>query len=341
MMKWLPRIAIFFSTITITALVGIYYVFQSSLPELEGVIDLAAINSNITIERDQHGGATIIGDNREDIAFATGYVHAQERFFQMDLSRRMAAGELSELFGPLAVETDKKNRLHQFRKRASIAQKQLNLSDQKLLKKYVEGVNIGLNGLRSKPFEYWLLSTDPKQWNVEDTFLVIYSMFFTLQSSNGEFEWQNYLLRKTFSPELVSFLIPDMTEWDAPMQVDQIPYVKAKIPAATSNNKKGITFDSDDKTVIGSNNWDVSGKLTKSGAAMLSNDMHLAIRAPSIWYKVRLKLEDNSMDVTGVSLAGAPPVVVGSNGFVAWGFTNSNIDTSDLIELSINPQNQN
>ena len=114
-MKWLPRIAIFFSTITITALVGIYYVFQSSLPELEGVIDLAAINSNITIERDQHGGATIIGDNREDIAFATGYVHAQERFFQMDLSRRMAAGELSELFGPLAVETDKKNRLHQFR----------------------------------------------------------------------------------------------------------------------------------------------------------------------------------------------------------------------------------
>ena len=132
MMKWLPRIAIFFSTITITALVGIYYVFQSSLPELEGVIDLAAINSNVTIERDQHGGATIIGDNREDIAFATGYVHAQERFFQMDLSRRMAAGELSELFGPLAIETDKKNRLHQFRKRASIAQKQLNLSDQKL-----------------------------------------------------------------------------------------------------------------------------------------------------------------------------------------------------------------
>ncbi len=340
-MKWLPRIAIFFSTITITALVGIYYVFQSSLPELEGVIDLAAINSNITIERDQHGGATIIGDNREDIAFATGYVHAQERFFQMDLSRRMAAGELSELFGPLAVETDKKNRLHQFRKRASIAQKQLNLSDQKLLKKYVEGVNIGLNGLRSKPFEYWLLSTEPKQWNVEDTFLVIYSMFFTLQSSNGEFEWQNYLLRKTFSPELVSFLLPDMTEWDAPMQVDQIPYVKAKIPAAPSNTKQVIAFDRDDRPVIGSNNWAVSGKLTKSGAAMLSNDMHLAIRAPSIWYKVRLKLEDNSMDVTGVSLAGAPPVVVGSNGFVAWGFTNSNIDTSDLIELSINPQNQN
>ncbi len=340
MIKWLLRIAVFSSTITIAALVVIYYGFQASLPDIEGDINLTGITSSVSIDRDQQGGATISGQNRDDLAFATGYVHAQERFFQMDLSRRMAAGELSELFGALAVDTDKNNRLHQFRHRASIALEYVSDDDKKVLSKYVEGVNIGLERLKSKPFEYWLLGAQPQPWTQEDTFLVIYSMFFTLQSSDGGFEWQNHVLRKSLSPELAAFLLPDRTEWDAPMQEDEASYIKAEIPTAPSDGSKAVAFDRDNSPMIGSNNWAVSGQLTETGAAMLSNDMHLAIRAPSIWYKVRLKLEDNSLDITGVSLAGAPPVVVGSNGSVAWGFTNSNIDTSDLIELSINPQNK-
>ena len=341
MIKWLLRIAVFSLTITIAAIGVIYYGFQASLPDIEGELKLAGIQSTVSIDRDDQGAPTISADNRGDLAFATGYVHAQERFFQMDLSRRMAAGELSELFGALAVDTDKRNRLHRFRHRATIALAQVNDNDRNILRKYVEGVNVGLDGLKSKPFEYWLLGTTPKAWTQEDTFLVIYSMFFTLQDSSGGYEWQNHVLRKSLSPELISFLLPDRTEWDAPMQEDEMPYVKAKIPAGPIGGEEAVSFDRDNTPMVGSNNWAVTGKITETGSAMLSNDMHLAIRAPSIWYKLRLKLNDQSLDITGVSLAGAPPVVVGSNGSVAWGFTNSNIDTSDLIELSINPQNEN
>jgi penicillin amidase len=99
MIKWLLRLAVFSSTITIAALIVVYYGFQASLPELEGDIQSPDIIGKIMVDRDEQGQATLTADNRTDLAFATGYIHAQERFFQMDLSRRLASGELSELFG--------------------------------------------------------------------------------------------------------------------------------------------------------------------------------------------------------------------------------------------------
>ncbi|MDG1707890.1 MAG: penicillin acylase family protein, partial [Emcibacteraceae bacterium] len=219
MIKWLLRIAVFASTVTFAALVVIYFGFKASLPDIEGNIQTTGVMANVSIERDANGNATIIGDNRSDLAFATGYIHAQERYFQMDLSRRMASGELSALFGSLAINTDKRNRLHRFRPRAKIAMDHISESEKEILNKYVEGVNVGLSSLRSKPFEYWLLNATPDAWTREDTFLAIYSMFFTLQSSNGGYEWQNHLLKQTLSPELAAFLLPDRTEWDAPLQM--------------------------------------------------------------------------------------------------------------------------
>ena len=113
----------------------------------------------------------------------------------------------------------------------------------------------------------------------------------------------------------------------------------ADIPSSTLlANARPIIIERDDTPMVGSNNWAVTGEITETGAGMVSNDMHLTIRAPSIWYKLRLILNDGSLDITGVSLPGAPAIVVGSNGSVAWGFTNSNIDTSDIIELKINPE---
>ncbi|MDG1997050.1 MAG: penicillin acylase family protein [Emcibacteraceae bacterium] len=341
MIKWLLRIAVFAMTITFAAVAVLYFGFQASLPLIVGDVQTTGVISNVTVERDANGNATISGDTRGDVAFATGYVHAQERYFQMDLSRRMASGELSELFGSLALNTDKRNRLHRFRYRARVAMEHINDSELNILNKYVEGVNVGLNSLRSKPFEYWLLNSTPEPWTREDSFLAIYSMYFTLQNSTGEYEWQNHLLKQSLSPELVSFLLPDRTEWDAPLQMDAKPYVSPEIPSAPLYNEQVIAFERDDRPMLGSNNWAVTGNMTDTGAAMLSNDMHLTIRAPSIWYKLRLKLNDGSLDATGVSLAGAPAIVVGSNGSVAWGFTNSNIDTSDLISLTVNPENKN
>lgn len=341
MIKWLLRLAVFSSTVTIAALVVVYYGFQASLPLLEGEIHTADVIGNVSIERDESGAATITAANRADLSFATGYIHAQERFFQMDLSRRMASGELSELFGSLAMETDKRNRIHRFRHRARVAMGQISAEERDILNQYVKGVNAGLSALGSKPFEYWLLNAEPRNWTREDTFLAIYSMFFTLQSSDGSYEWQNHLLKQSLLPEVYAFLLPDRTEWDAPLQANAETYVAPEIPTRPNFELTNNNFERDVRPMLGSNNWAVTGNITENGAGMLSNDMHLTIRAPSIWYKLRLKKMDGTLDITGVSLAGAPAIVVGSNGAVAWGFTNANIDTSDLVELTINPENEN
>lgn len=341
MMKWLVRIALFLCLVTVGTLLVAYLGFRASLPIIEGNVQSAGISDKVLLERDADGNATLTGSNRLDLSYASGFLHAQERFFQMDLSRRLASGELSELFGSVAMSTDRSNRLHRFRSRASVAIELLPDYEKDLLSKYVQGVNDGLNELGSQPFEYWLLNVEPEEWTHEDTALAIYSMFFTLQNSRGQYEWQNHLIRKTLDPELANFLLPDRTLWDAPLQLDAEPFVQSQIPdSSVIKAGRSMPFSRDDSPMLGSSNWAVSGALTETGSAMVSNDMHLTIRAPSIWYKLRMKLVDGSLDITGVSLPGAPAIVVGSNGAVAWGFTNTNIDTSDIIELTLNPGDQ-
>ena len=337
-MKWLGRIALLLCLITVGTLLVAYLGFRASLPILEGNIQTSEISDNVLLERDGHGNATLTASNRLDLSYASGFLHAQERFFQMDLSRRLASGELSELFGSIALSTDRRNRLHRFRSRASVAIGLLPDHEKELLVKYAQGVNDGLGELGSQSFEYWLLGVEPELWTSEDTILAVYSMYFTLQNARGQHEWQNHLIRKTLDPDIANFLLRDRTFWDAPLQSDEEPFIQPAIPDASVIKVGSISpFIRDDSPMLGSSNWAVSGKLTETGAAMVSNDMHLDIRAPSIWYKLRMKLTDGSLDITGVSLPGAPAIVAGSNGWVAWGFTNANIDTSDIIELTLNP----
>lgn len=339
--RWLVRICLAIGALGIIGVIIIYVEFRASLPMLDGKVEVVGISSGVILERDIRGHATLISADRNDLSFATGYLHAQERFFQMDLARRLAAGELSELFGPVALGVDRENRVHRFRNRAAVTIDLLPKDHKRMLEQYVLGVNAGMADLGSKPFEYWLLSSKPREWSMEDSVLVIYSMFFTLQDSGGGYEWQNHLIRKTLDPQLADFLLPERTEWDAPIQEDAKPIIEVEIPnSAVIKNRQLSSLARDDQPMLGSNNWAVSGSLTKNGSAMLSNDMHLSIRAPSIWYKLRLKLSDGSLDITGVSLPGTPAIVAGSNGSVAWGFTNSNIDTSDIIKLNINPDNE-
>ncbi|MCF8473704.1 MAG: penicillin acylase family protein [Emcibacter sp.] len=321
---------------------GLYFFFRSSLPILEGNIKSATIQGHMAVERDENGNATLIADNRLDLAYGTGFVHGQERFFQMDLSRRMAAGELSELFGTLALDMDKRNRLHRFRTRAKWAFDHMAEDHKNLMYHYVAGINDGLKTLGSKPFEYWLLGQEPRPWTVEDSFLVIYSMYFALQGGNIEVDLQKYFLEQSLDQRLVNFLLPSKTEWDAPLQLDATPWTAQEIPSvdALSSSVTELAFLKNERNELpGSNNWAVSGKMTKTGAAMLSNDMHLGISAPSTWFRLRLKLSDQSLDISGVSLPGTPLIIAGSNGSVAWGYTNSFVDTADLVALTINPDN--
>jgi len=345
---WKTRILQIFSVFLILVFLlcaWVYMEFRASLPQLEGQVTLSALNQNAVIERDKNGNATLIAQNRMDLAFANGYIHAQERFFQMDLSRRRAAGELSALLGPKTIAVDKKSRIHRFRSRARDAIALLPTEQKALLERYVDGVNQGLAQLKSKPFEYHLLQTEPRAWTQEDSFLVIYSMYFALQPDHGGVEWQRHLIEQSLEPALAKFLLPKRTEWDAPLQQDETVWKAPEIPAANllSWNKNPSEMASADLTyedvpMPGSNNWAVSGAVTATGAAILADDMHLGIRAPATWFRLRMKLEDGSLDISGVSLPGTPLIVVGSNGFVAWGYTNSQIDNTDLIQLKMNPE---
>ena len=172
--KWL-LIGLFVVMLLATGLV--YGVLNLSLPALDGRGKSDAISQSVKIERDTLGQAVIHAENRLDAAYALGFAHGQDRFFQMDLLRRNAAGELSELFGKAAVGLDKKMRFHQLRKRSQIAVAQLPAKDKALLKAYANGVNEGHAQVGFDSFEYLLTGADAKPWQSEDSLLIIFSMY--------------------------------------------------------------------------------------------------------------------------------------------------------------------
>src|ERR1700756_2004887 len=161
----------------IVAVLGLLWgTLSASLPTLDGNLESAGLQRPVEVERDSLGIPTIRGENRKDIAYATGFVHAQDRFFQMDTLRRRAAGELSELFGKATLPADREARLHRFLVRADSELKVLLPGERELLQAYADGANSGLHHLKAKPFEYYLLGVEPRRWTPQDCILVIYAM---------------------------------------------------------------------------------------------------------------------------------------------------------------------
>lgn len=326
----------------LVALTGMwgYWQLEASLPQLDGRQPLAGLRADVSIGRDALGTATVRGRDRVDVSRALGFVHAQERYFQMDLLRRRAAGELAELVGKAALDTDKAVRVHRFRSRAEAIVAGLAPSERVVLDAYVEGVNAGLAALAEKPFEYFLLGTTPQAWQPADTLLSAYAMYLTLQASDGNTELSRLRARQLLPEALYAFLRAPGSEWDAPLfgePLSALPVPTAAQLAGWQAKLDGPLWDArqPDAVFPGSNNWAVGGQLTTTGAAMLSNDMHLGLQVPNIWFRTRLQYGEGEaqQDVVGVSLPGAPMMIVGSNGRIAWGFTNSYGDYSDVIRL--------
>ncbi|HET9300313.1 MAG TPA: penicillin acylase family protein, partial [Candidatus Polarisedimenticolaceae bacterium] len=293
--------------------------------------------SEVRIERDDLGVPRVVARSEADAVFALGWLHGQERFFQMDLMRRRAAGELSEIVGGSTVEMDKASRFHRFRWRAGRVVAALPSEDRALLAAYTEGVNAGLEALRAKPVEYVMLRTTPAPWREEDTVLVVYNMFLELQDDTGSADVRRAALQRHFSPQVAAFLDPPGTEWDAPIVGGPLlppgpapPGVALPGPVAISH-----ATETTEEPVLGSNNWVVAGAHTADGRAWIADDMHLGLQLPNTWYRARLQWE--GVDVAGVTLPGGPGVVVGSNRHVAWGFTNSETDNTDLVPLGDRP----
>jgi penicillin G amidase len=335
---------------------------RASLPVLDGTRTLAGLGGSVVVERDALGVPTVHGASRADVARATGFLHAQERFFQMDLARRFAAGELAELVGDAALPVDRVMRLHAFRPAARKAVAETPEAARRIIEAYAAGVNAGLDALGARPPEYLLLRSHPAAWHAEDSILLVAYMYFGLQAGSMAREGAFGIMRETLPPALVAFLQPGPDQWEAPIVGDvpaeprlptpdevnlraalgtQHSELGTPFPAlGTRDSALGTSFDLPGRP--GSNSWAVDARHAAGGRALLANDMHLELGVPNIWYRMVLTWPDPAAPggqrrLVGVSLPGTPAVVVGSNGQVAWGFTNAGIDATDFVVLEPDP----
>jgi len=332
--------------------IGVWITVRGSLPMIDGEIVLAGLKETIRIQRDAQGVPTIQAQGHEDLAFGLGFVHGQDRFFQMDGLRRYAAGELAELFGPGPkeewIQWDRRLRTLRFRQVARTVVKRLGDVERRELDAYVAGVQAGLGSLKARPFEYLLLQETPKPWSVEDTVLVLQALFVDLQGDNIAKESARGVLRDVLPRPLAEFLsTTGSVDWDAPMFGG--PLTPPPIPEASVFDLRNEPESSPDLTpwseiedyVAGSNNWALAGSRTADGRAWVANDMHLYLRVPNTWYRARLVWPEEGdgkpRKAIGVTVPGGPGIVVGSNGRIAWSFTNTQGDWSDLIELGNDP----
>ena len=379
MINWFKWLVLSVLTLLLIVALWLYISLRLSLPALDGNSATYHVNAPTELSRDGLGHAVINADDIFDAAYALGFAHAQDRFFQMDLQRRAASGSLSQWVGDVALDIDKKARFHQFEKRAKAVFDYLPSKQQELLVRYAHGVNHALSEYTLPPFEYLAAGVDIKQWQPTDSILVIYSMYLDLQGTQVELDLAREALLTTFGNDIYGF-ITQPSNYQAALDASEIPLLEAEIPQYPASlravineqdserdqhSEQGTGENTDLNTEqdasppsanhikynntaiaraqymgtelpdIGSNNWAVTGSHTATGAGLLANDMHLGLRVPIIWYRAQLNYQESGskVQVTGVSLPGIPGIVVGTNGHIAWGFTNANLDNVDWIEL--------
>lgn len=347
MRHWLKRLVWGVLILTLATVFMVWWLLRGSLPRLEGEQAMTGLAAPVSITRDALGVVTIEAGTQADAMRALGLVHAQERYFEMDLMRRTAAGELAELFGPAAIDMDKRMRVHRLRARTEAHLEVATGSSAAALQAYVDGINQGVADLRVRPWPYLLLRQTPAPWQAEDSVLTGLAMYADLQDPTNQNELAMARIRAVVPPALYALLSHEGSEWDAPLfggargnapLPDATALDLRRLDAAQATSAAAGHLDAD---VLGSNNFAVSGALTVDGRAIVADDMHLGLRAPNLWFRVRLRYPDpqapdGRVDVSGFSLPGLPAIVVGSNGHVAWGFTNSYIDTADFRSVPAN-----
>lgn len=352
--RWTRRILLAVVALLLIATLAAASLLTGSRPRLDGRLEAAKLQGPVTVERDALGTVTLTGSHRDDLSYALGFVHAQERFFEMDLMRRFPAGELSELVGKAALETDIAHRKLRLRAVAEQAYRALPEAQRHALERYTDGVNAGLERLRVRPWEYLLLGSKPAQWKPEDSLLVVASMYLDL---NGDGRNQRELriaqMRAVLPAPLVDFLLAPDPDWEAPLsgRLSRPPVVpgagvfdlrRAAAATASPSQLSAMLAPALNARRPGSNSFAVAGNLTDNGAALLANDMHLGLRVPNIWFRARLRYPDpaaprGQRDLNGFTLPGTPAMVVGSNGQIAWGFTNSYGDWLDWVRVRKDP----
>jgi penicillin amidase len=329
-----------------------WWIVRRPLPQLDGSVAMAGLKSAITIDRDQWGRPWIRAQSLEDAVTGQGYVMAQDRLWQMDLLRRVSAGNLSEIFGAVALRFDEESRTLGMRQAAERAAADASPEIRSLLEAYARGVNENITQRRKKlPIEFLALGYKPRAWTPADTYLISLYMYKTLTST-----WQEKLNRQSIAARVGPDRARDLFVEDSPLDhyiwTAGSPASQLSSPNTSANTKPLAAdahstgappfapivweaartflaqFDEQTSEIIGSNNFVVSGAYTASGKPLLANDTHLQLSIPALWYVIHLTAAGSNVE--GFALPGAPLVIIGHNDRIAWGFTNSNVDVEDL-----------
>ena len=353
--------------ITVVA-AGAFLWLRGSLPAIEGDRTLPGLAAPVEVIRDERGIPHIVAESEEDALFGLGFVHTQDRMWQMEMNRRIGAGRLAEVLGAAALDTDRLLRVLGLQHRATASLEYLRPSSIRRIAAYVRGVNAWME-TRDGPLppEFLILGFEPEPWSAADSALVPKIMSLDLAR-----EWTRDRMRLRLSgvltpDQLVDFYTPypaDKPRGVVPARAgvssagatagtepttEQAFRAKTSLPPG--NEPHAIDTAVPDRKIsrvpavlprrrghLGSNSWVVDGTRSASGRPLLANDPHLGLTAPSIWYLAHLSWP--GVDVVGATLPGMPGVVLGHNGRVAWGFTNTGPDVQDLFVESVDPLDQ-
>ncbi len=343
--RWLRIAALLVLSAPIALAAAVYLVGKASVAPLSGTLSLPALSARVEIVRDAEAVPHIFGTALDDLYTALGFVHAQDRLWQMELMRRAGQGRLSEVFGERTLGTDIFIRTLDIYGHATRALAALSPAHRASLEAYARGVNAYLDRptnlaeLRWPP-EFLLLRHRPEPWQPADSIAVLKMMALNL-STNFEHEITRLsYAAQGMTPAEIEDLMPP-SEAGAP----PLPDIRQLYPLRALPRQQAAA-DTSESLVTGgaSNNWVVAGSRTRSGAPLLANDPHLRLGAPSTWYFAHLALTQPgtaAANVAGASLPGTPLVVLGRGDRIAWGFTNAGADVQDIFIEKINPDNPN
>ncbi|HSO51132.1 MAG TPA: penicillin acylase family protein, partial [Acidimicrobiia bacterium] len=358
-MRWVRRILV--ALLLVAVAIGVFGVFlvRRSFPHVEGELTLAGLDDFVEIIRDEDGVPHVYATTGHDLFFAQGFVHAQDRFWQMDFWRHIGAGRLSEMFGDGQVETDMFLRSLGFTDLAAEELESMTPELVAILEAYSEGVNAYLadRSPSQVSLEYGILPLQASGYEIEPWTAVNTLTWAKVMSWDLSWNLLQEIDRATLSSRLplerIEQLYPGYPEANpvvvASDQTASVSRTGPTIPPAArealtaAGQRAGLawTMTGGGFAGIGSNNWVVGGSRTESGLPILANDPHLAIQMPSIWYQNGLHCVEITTDcpfqVAGFSFAGSPGVIIGHNDRIAWGVTNESVDTQDLFIERLNP----
>ena len=347
---------LFFALLAVGAAAYGYWIAHSALPQLDGNLPVKGLTATVKVTRDGHGVPAIEATTLEDLFFAQGYITAQDRLWQMDILRRFAAGELSEILGEDTLKIDREQRILGLRAAARKSLQMANSRDQSYFGAYARGVNAFIEAHEnSLPIEFHFLKYRPQPWRPEDSIVIANQMVKDLNYYTfGDMLAREKILAK-LGPELTADLYVNRSWHDRPPTVmredlndqenqgdsdDEEDDSADDGPDTSVTQRRGTEVEiwakHDLEEVNGSNDWVVSGAHTVTGKPLLSDDMHLGHQMPNLWYEAHLKA--GALDVAGVTLPGMPYVIVGHNQHIAWGFTNVGPTVTDAFIETFNSQ---